>query len=203
VVARGNHDRGIGFEEMFHWPGKEHDYYYVTQLSAKVALVTLNTEISLAGDQSRWLGRTLRKLRPANDWLFVQYHKPAYPSVRGWSDGADRRYYFVPQFEEHNVDLVMESHDHALKRTLPIRDGGPHPRGITYIGDGGLGVPQRTPDPTRWYVQPPGMVKAVHHVQFIEFTKAQLRIRAFGIDGEVHDDYAIAPQPVEVEAAEQ
>lgn len=197
VVARGNHDRAVGFEEMFHWPGKEHEYHYATQLTGKVALVTLNTEISLAGNQSRWLGRTLKRLRPENEWLVTMYHKPAYPSVRGWSDGADRRHYFVPHFEENDVDLVLESHDHALKRTLPIRDGGPHPRGITYIGDGGLGVPQRTPDPTRWYLQAPGIVNSVHHVHLLEFTKESLRGRAFGIDGEVLDDFTLAPQPTE------
>lgn len=201
IPTRGNHDRQIGFEEMFYWPERSHDYYYVTQLGAKTALVTLNTEISLAGAQSAWLAGTLKDLRPANDWVFVQYHKPSYPSVRGWTDGEDRRHFFVPIMERFYVDLVMESHDHAMKRTLPIREGGPHPQGITYIGDGGLGVPLRTPDPTRWYLQSPGLVKSAHHFHLLEFTDGAIRGRAFGMDGAVLDDFSLAPQPAEALAA--
>jgi len=192
IPVRGNHDRAVGFEEMFWWPDMENDYYFVTQITGEIAFVTLNTEISLAGDQRRWLDLRLRELRPDNRWLYVQYHKPSYPSVRGWTDGEDRRHNFVPLFERYDVDIVTESHDHALKRTLPIREGGPHERGITYIGDGGLGVPQRTPDPTRWYLQEPGMTQSVHHVHVLEFTQETLRGRAYGMDGEVLDDFTIA-----------
>jgi len=193
IPARGNHDMAVGFEEMFHWPGWEHNYYYKTRLSAEVALVTLNTEISMAGAQRAYAERTMRDLRPDHRWLVVQYHKPAYPSVRGWTDGEDRRYYFVPVMERNNVDLVCESHDHALKRTLPIRDGGPHKHGITYIGDGGLGVPQRTPDPSRWYLQEPGIAKAAHHVHILEFHEDKIRGRAFGLDDDVLDDFTLLP----------
>jgi len=201
VPARGNHDRAIGFEEMFWWPDMENDYYYTTQLSAEVIMITLNTEISLAGDQRTWLRRTLKELRPEIRWLTVQYHQPAYSSVRGWTDGEDRRHYWVPLFEEFDVDLVCESHDHALKRTLPIREGGPHEQGITYIGDGGLGVPQRTPDPTRWYLQEPGLTKSVHHVQFIEFQDVQIKGWAIGMEDEVLDEFSIAPNEALLETA--
>lgn len=194
IPVRGNHDRAIGFEEMFWWPNREHNFYFVTQLTGDIALITLNTEISLAGDQRRWFDLRLRELRPENRWVYVQYHKPSYPSVRGWTDGEDRRHNFVPLIEAHDVDIVTESHDHALKRTLPIREGGPHERGITYIGDGGLGVPQRTPDSTRWYLQEPGMTASVHHVHLLEFGFEELRGRAFGMDGEVLDDFTIPVQ---------
>jgi len=193
IPVRGNHDMAVGFEEMFHWPEKDHNFYYATTLSAEVAVVTLNTEISMAGAQRSYAERTMRNLRPEHRWLVVQYHKPAYPSVRGWTDGEDRRYYFVPVMERNNVDLVLESHDHALKRTLPIRDGGPHKHGITYIGDGGLGVPQRNPDPSRWYLQEPGMTQSVHHVHVLEFDADKLRGRAYGMDGEVLDDFTLLP----------
>lgn len=204
IPARGNHDTLIGFEEMFYWPDRDHEYHYVSQLTDQIVAVTLNTEISLGGSQRRFAENTLRDLRPENRWVIVQYHKPAYPSVRGWTDGEDRRYYFVPIFERNNVDLVMESHDHALKRTLPIRDGGPHEFGITYIGDGGLGVPQRNPDPSRWYLQAPGITKSAHHVHLLEIDDATLRGRAFGIDGEVLDDFTLkvgqSSPPVEEES---
>src|SRR5690606_5922188 len=105
------------------------------------------------------------------------------------TDVEDRRHHFVPLFEKYNVDIVTESHDHALKRTLPIREGGPHEHGITYIGDGGLGVPLRSPDPTRWYLQSPGLALSEFHVHLLEFGEDSLRGRAYGMEGEIHDDF--------------
>ncbi|MFA9478123.1 fibronectin type III domain-containing protein [Phycisphaerales bacterium AB-hyl4] len=195
IPARGNHDRGIVFEEKFHWPGRERDYYYTTQLTGQIALITLNTEISLGGDQRTWLADELSELRPTNRWLFAQYHKPAYSSVRGIPDGESRRRNFVPLFEQYRVDLVCESHDHALKRTVPIRDGQPDfEAGIIYIGDGGLGVPQREPDPSRWWFEEPGFAKPTHHVHMLTFEHDALRVQAFGMDGETLDDFTVEPQ---------
>lgn len=195
IPARGNHDRGIGFEEMFSWPNFDRNYYYKTSLSPAVTLVTLNTETSLGGDQRDWLEATLQATRPDSRWLLVSYHRPAFSSVRPLQDGASRRDNWVPLFEKFNVDLVLESHDHALKRTLPIRSAAHDPKnGIVYIGDGGLGVPQRTPDPTRWWLQEPGFTKSVHHVHVLEFGAEGMRVRAFGMDAEIHDDFTLTPR---------
>lgn len=193
IPARGNHDVQVGFEEMFPWPGMERSYYYTTQLSPALALVTLNTEISMGGDQRDWLRDVLPGLREANRWLMASYHKPAYPSVRNMQDGESRRRNFVPHFEANHVDLVCESHDHALKRTVPIRDGKHDPEnGIIYIGDGGLGVPQRKPDPNRWWFQGgDAFAKSAHHVHLFDVGEGEFRARAFGMGGDVLDDFAI------------
>lgn len=198
IPARGNHDRQIGFEEMFTWPEREREYYYDIQISPDVALVVLNTEISLAGDQRDWAAETLEKLRPETRWLFVSYHRPSYPSVRNMQDGAPRRDNWVPLFERFDVDLVCESHDHALKRTLPIRSHAPDPKnGIIYIGDGGLGVPQRTPDTSRWWLQEPGFARPTHHVHLLEFGET-LRVRAIGMEAESLDDFVVTSKQVKV-----
>ncbi|MFU8893407.1 MAG: fibronectin type III domain-containing protein [Luteolibacter sp.] len=196
IPVRGNHDVQIGFEEMFPWPEMKRSYYYTTQLSSQMALVTLNTEISMGGDQRDWLRDTLPGLREANRWLIASYHRPAYPSVRNMQDGESRRRNFVPHFEANNIDLACESHDHALKRTVPIRDGKHDPdNGIIYIGDGGLGVPQRTPDPSRWWFQGDDSVaKSAHHVHLFDFGEQEFRARAFGMAGEVLDDFTLRPK---------
>jgi hypothetical protein len=195
IPVRGNHDMQVGFEEAFPLPEGANNYYYSVSLSSEVAVVVLNTEISLGGSQRNWLASELEKLRPENRWLITAYHRPAYPSVRSPQDGAARRTHWVPLFEEFNIDLACESHDHALKRTLPIRNGEPdHENGILYIGDGGLGVPQRKPDPTRWWFGAEGFTKPVHHVHMFEFGKEVFRGRAFGMDGDTLDDFRIHPR---------
>lgn len=194
VPTRGNHDSAIGFEEMFSWPEMKTPYYYATQLSPKVGVVTLNTEISVAGDQRDWLAHQLPIMRESDRWVLAMYHRPSFSSVRDVQDGAGRRNNWVSLFEQFNIDLVYESHDHALKRTLPIRAMAPDLKnGIIYIGDGGLGVPQRKPDPDRWWLQPPGFAKSVHHVHTIHFGKAEMHVQAHGMDGEILDDFTVKP----------
>lgn len=197
IPTRGNHDMSVGFEEMFAWPEKQNEHYFTTQLSGEVTLVTLNTETSMGGYQRDWLKEQLAQLRPDNQWVFVQYHRPAYTSVKNPQRSGNQRQFWVPLFEQYNVDLVCESDDHALKRTLPIRDGKPDlENGITYIGDGGLGVPQRKPDPTRWWLQEPGFATAAHHVFMLEFTPDKLHVRAIGMDGDVLKEFELMPRAV-------
>jgi hypothetical protein len=96
----------------------------------------------------------------------------------------------VPHFEEYRIDLALESHDHALKRTVPILQGTLDEDGIVYIGDGGLGVPLRIPDATRWYLQgEQGMTRSAHHVHVLDFADGQLRGTAYGMGGEVLDEF--------------
>ncbi|MEO8376661.1 MAG: metallophosphoesterase family protein, partial [Candidatus Sumerlaeota bacterium] len=203
VPTRGNHDSAVGFEEMWMHPGLDKPYYYSTQLSPKVGVVTLNTEISVAGDQRDWLAEKLPPMRAQNRWLFCIYHRPLFSSVRDVQDGAGRRNNWGPLFESNNIDIAYESHDHALKRTVPIRSSAiDEKNGITYFGDGGLGVPQRKPDATRWWLQAPGMAKSVHHVHTLKFTKDEMRVTAIGMDGGVLDDFKTKPRDLASLAAE-
>lgn len=199
IPARGNHDRQVVFEEMFHWPGRDHEYHYATDLSEKLTLLTLNTEISHAGDQRDWLEETLRQYRgegaaAGRRWILVSYHVPAWGSVKDFAQGASQRQHWVPLFEDYGVDLVLESDHHSLKRTLPIYRGEHDPeKGIVYIGDGGLGVPQRDPDPGRWYLQAPGMTSNGHHVHLLTITDHSITGEAIGLDGTVLDQFEILP----------
>lgn len=195
IPARGNHDRQVVFEEMFHWPGRKTNYYYATELSKRVVLLTLNTEMSHGGDQRDWLEKTLKFYRETGPrWILASYHVPAWGSVKEFAQGSSQRQNWVPLFEDHRVDLVLESDHHSLKRTLPIYRGKHDPeKGIVYIGDGGLGVPQRDPDPGRWYLQPPGMTSKAHHVHLLTFTDEKITGEAIGLDGVVLDQFEILP----------
>lgn len=199
IPARGNHDRGQLFNEVFAFPPDDENYYALN-LSSQVRLITLNTETSIAGSQVDWLAAELKHSRPVYRWLIAQYHRPAFPAVK---NPALNLKYWVPLFERFNVDLVCEGDGHVIKRTGPIRDQHVDPNGVVYIGEGGLGVEQRTPKEDRWYLQPPqAKVGRGHHVQLLTFEPEKLTYRAVLLGGEVFDKCTIPARsnPVEVGA---
>jgi 3',5'-cyclic AMP phosphodiesterase CpdA len=53
-------------------------------------------------------------------WKFVIFHHPIYPS-HPWRDTPSLREVWVPVFDKHGVDLVLQGHDHAYLRTYPMR----------------------------------------------------------------------------------
>lgn len=190
IPAKGNHEgRGVVYNRVFGNPSGDPDKNWFYTRFGQLALINLDTEASLAGEQREWLEERLQEGRDAR-WLMVNYHRPAFPAVKTPS-GA--REHWVPLFEQYNVDLVCESDGHTLKRTPPIRNEAVDATGVIYVGEGGLGVPQRTPKYDRWYLQPPGMAASAHHVQKIELTPDQLIYEAVTMDGTVVDAIQILP----------
>ena len=58
---------------------------------------------------------------PSIDWIFVMFHKPMYtsPSTKQPVEFIIRDKY-QPIFDEYNVDLVIQGHNHIYSRTLPL-----------------------------------------------------------------------------------
>lgn len=74
--------------------------------SANAILVWLNL-------QSRWLDQVLTE--NPHQWSVVSMHEPLY-SVSLGRDNSFLRDEFGPVFEKHNVDLVLQGHDHSYGR---------------------------------------------------------------------------------------
>ncbi len=83
--------------------------------------------------QARWLDETLA--RTTARWKIAIFHHPVYPS-HPWRDMPALREYWVPVFDRHHVDLVLQGHDHSYQRTYPLRGhrpaSGPD-RGTIYL----------------------------------------------------------------------
>jgi hypothetical protein len=105
------------------------------------------------GEQDRWLAERLAAWRadPAVDFVVVQFHNCAYcTNTTHGSDGGIREAW-VGLFDEHQVDLVINGHNHCYERTHPLRggsvttellDGGevrPAEHGTVYMTVGGGG----------------------------------------------------------------
>lgn len=119
----------------------------VLDIGDYLSLVLLDTDHiePIGGDQTEWLAQTLadRQERPH---LIVANHVPAYPSYRApvggagkLGTGAEQRRHWSPLFERYNVDVVLEHHDHAFKRTHPLTNGLVDKHGVLYLGDGSWG----------------------------------------------------------------
>jgi len=171
IPARGNHEgQGPLYNEVFDTPGGKENYYH-TFLTPGFLLLTLNTTISTAGNQRTYLENTLKKHRNKR-WKVAQYHRPAYPGVKGPGGTKED---WVPLFEQYGLHLALENDGHVYKRTPPILNGEPDPSGVVYMGEGGMGVPQRTPKKDRWYLQSPGTTKATHHVILLHVGPENIR----------------------------
>jgi acid phosphatase type 7 len=129
---------------------------YALKLSPDLLLVTLDSDHILEiTSQVDWLDETLTYHQNIK-WKLVQYHVAAWPSARGFNDPipVKIRTNWIPVLEKHGVNYVIEAHDHAFKKTVPIRDNRrDDENGIVYLGDGGWGAPLRdvkNPDDYWW-----------------------------------------------------
>lgn len=134
--------------------------YRVVDAGDYLSLVLLDTDHleMIAGEQTEWLQETLAA-RTRVPHVFPVYHQPGWPSVRSFHGGGSQRVreFWSPLFEEYGVRVAFESHDHAYKRTVPIRAGREDASGVVYIGDGAWGVGTREigrdQDEPAWYLK--------------------------------------------------
>jgi hypothetical protein len=82
----------------------------------------------------------------------------------------------------------------VIKRTVPIRNDKKVEGGIVYVGEGGLGVPQRRPKSDRWYLQKPGMSGVGHHVMRVTFGKTKMDYEVLLLDRKLADKWQFLPR---------
>ncbi|MGX6601013.1 purple acid phosphatase family protein [Micromonosporaceae bacterium Da 78-11] len=108
------------------------------------------------GAQLRWLDHALRDWRATAriDFIVVFLHHCAYSTTSNHASDGGVRDALDPLFSRHQVDLVVQGHNHLLERTDPIRygrrtrsapDGAtiePATDGVTYLCVGSGGRPR-------------------------------------------------------------
>jgi hypothetical protein len=189
IPARGNHEsKGPLYDQVLGFPGGAGKNYFATQLCPQILFVTLNTEIPPDGAQKTFLEASLAAASTIR-WRVTQYHRPVYPAVKKEPDAGLE--HWVPLFDKYNLALACEADGHCIKRTLPIRNGKPDATGVIYIGEGGMGAEQRTPNADLWYLKSPGMASKGDHFQLLSFTKSHLGIDVVDNGGKIIDTYKI------------
>ncbi len=106
------------------------------------------------GAQTSWLAASLAALRsrPDVDFIVVFFHHCAYCTCSAHGSDGGVREAWVPLFDRHHVDLVINGHNHVYERTDPLAGGRcgaaappgatvrPAADGTTYITAGGGGM---------------------------------------------------------------
>ena len=79
------------------------------------------------GRQTAWLDRRLGFLRdqPDVDFIVVFFHHCAYSTTTAHASDGGVRARWVPLFDKHQVDLVINGHNHVYERTDALRAGVP------------------------------------------------------------------------------
>lgn len=188
IPVIGNHDVGGDspiFRQAYGYPGGANDYY-TCQLTPSIAILCLNTEISAEGKQRKFLQKALAGLKKDRvKWQIAAFHRPAFPGVK---QASVAKVSWVPLFEEYNIDLVLESDGHCIKRTVPIRGDKEAADGIVYLGEGGYGAPQRDPKLDRWYLQGDNAFTSKgDHLMILEFARDTVNYATVLDTGEILD----------------
>ncbi|MCC5927169.1 MAG: fibronectin type III domain-containing protein [Bacteroidetes bacterium] len=179
------------FYSLMAFPGEPG--YGALDFGNYMSLVFLDTQHTnnIEGVQTQWLQLALAN-RMEFDHVIPIYHVPAYPSVRPFNNdiSAMVRRHFVPLFErQSNISVAFENHDHAYKRTHPLRGGEVSPTGIVYVGDGAWGVGTREPTAipgteAGWYM---AQTEAVRHFILVEVEGNSIDMRMINERGELFD----------------
>lgn len=166
VPAIGNHDVDGRYHQLpeqaafFYtfFPFSHEKGYCVLDIGNHVSIIVLDSGHTnqIHGQQAEWLDKTLNE-RNNVAHKFAAYHVPAYPSVRKYNESisAQIRQHWVPLFEQYGLASAFEHHDHAYKRSHPLKEGHIDVDGVTYLGDGAYGVQYARPpkSPYRsWYL---------------------------------------------------
>ncbi|WP_378184845.1 fibronectin type III domain-containing protein [Aquimarina sp. W85] len=155
IAARGNHESSNNsIYNLFDVPSAS-VIYAITFGQNLVRTYTLNTEVSIAGNQTTWLENDLNNNSNVL-WKIAQYHKPMRPHVSSKREGNNQYNYWANLFYTKGVNLVVECDAHTVKSTWPIRpssgsdnDEGfvrDDKNGTVFVGEGCWGAPLRSND---------------------------------------------------------
>ena len=173
------------FFELFALPEKNISYRAL-DCGDYLSLVLLDTGhgAQIEGKQVEWLAQTL-PTKSAFTNRFAIYHIAAYPSVYPYAGSTPEaiRREWVPLFEKFGIQAAFEHHNHAFKRTHPIKAGKVNnEEGILYLGDGAWGVRPRSPFKPKntWYLAKTKQSSCVWHVSL---TNNRCLLRAIDNNG--------------------
>jgi len=182
--------------------------YHSHTFGNNTIMLALDSEIvASAESQKPWI-REVMEREKARKNRFAIYHVPmckqkkppkknlnltlSDPSIRPYDNTHCKavRESWSPLFDEFNILVGFENHDHGYKRTKLIRNGSIVPdSGTLFMGDGAWG-PSRAGQTPRWYID---NSRDSNFVLFVNTTVKETHIRAVNPEGDVFDEFVQRP----------
>ncbi len=183
VPTRGNHefDPNVVYN-LFDTPDVN-VYYAVTFGDDLLRTYTLNTEISMIGNQKTWLEADLAASTNLT-WKIAQYHRPMRSHTASKPEGSTQYGAWAQLFYDEKVRLVIESDSHMSKTTFPIMPSSENGNdegfeiesisGTVYTGEGCWGAPLRPNDDDKSWTRKSGSFNQFKLI-FVDTEKIELR----------------------------
>lgn len=215
VPAAGNHehvnrDLPDGTEEYKlgpHWPvmfnlprngadGAQATTYFVDYQGLRIVVLDGTSAISMgtAQSQTAWLERVLAEA--PGPWKIVLFHQPIFTCARP-RDTEALKQAWKPVFERHNVDLVLQGHDHCYGRWTAeqgsavgreARAGGAFQGPVYLVSVAGAKM-YGLNDRSGW--QPDRVAEDTSLFQIIDVAADKLTLKAFLNTGVLYDGFAL------------
>ena len=157
-----------------------------------VHFIALDTEAAFLSttrrqEQIAWLTEDLQASQHM-PWRVAFFHRPPFSSGEEHGSDAAIRAAFVPLFEQYDVQLVLNGHEHSYERTVPWRTSTNTDRqAVTYVITGAAGAPLYPVGRNEWTAH---SRSASHYVRAL-VTPSDLTIEAVDTNGAVFDRFTL------------
>ncbi len=199
VFAIGNHETQGHFGKTkknapfyFGFFGQDTEQsHFVRKFGQNLVLYVLDSgHVASHASQVDWM-RTQFEANVGVKYQAAVYHVPLYPSHRDFmgQHSVAGKTHWAPVFDEFDLTVAFENHDHTFKRTHLIKDGVAtgDATGTLYLGDGCWGRDVRSIDyDQRWYLDAVG---SIQHFWVVDMNAEQAVYRAVDIENRIFDVY--------------
>jgi len=131
-IAFGNEDlQGSEETELMEHFGLTSQYYSFDHQNVHFTVMDDYLPDEIGSKQYTFVKDDLAKAAadPNIDWIVVAHHSQKYASTKNYDIPEEREWnnIYHPLFEQYNVDLVIQGHQHNYQRTYPIRHNSDTP----------------------------------------------------------------------------
>ena len=206
MPANGNHDAlATNYLLQFALPqdesraelGQGEQWYSFDYGNAHFAFLDSNVSGSQVEAQAEWLDADLGAVdRSVTPWVFVLHHHAQYSCSRNHGSQLDVREVLQPLIDRHEVDVVLNGHDHNYERSKPIRgfqDGTLEGEVVTeggtlYVVTGGAGAPLYGIDSDCYHTE---VAEETNHYAVADVDGNTLTVEVFRLDGTLLDSFEL------------
>jgi calcineurin-like phosphoesterase family protein len=125
-IAIGNHETGAILTELMEHYGLSNQYYSFDYQNVHFTVMSDYVSDEIDSEQYTFVQNDLAKAAAADpnvDWIVIVHHDQEYASTANnlLSRANKWKEAYHPLFEQYNVDLLLQGHQHNYQRTYPIK----------------------------------------------------------------------------------